>query len=270
MTTRELRYIRAGLARGFGLELTTYLDLMAQKQASDLFLSVGAPASIKIEGITRHVGEIPLGSDDIRKMAYSVMNERQQKEFESTWEMNLAVALGERGRFRVNVYRQRGEIALAARYITNHIPSLESLHLPPLLKDVILLPRGLVLVVGSTGSGKSTTLAAMIDYRNSIQTGHILTVEEPIEYVHTHKASVVDQREIGLDTQSYANALKNAMREAPDVIMIGEIRDRETMQRRSPMPKPATCACRRCMPTTPTRPSTASSTSSRIPLATSC
>jgi twitching motility protein PilU len=212
------------------VELTAYLDLMAQKQASDLFLSVGAPPSIKIEGVTRHIGDAPLGSDEIRKMAYSVMNERQQKEFEATWEMNLAVSLGERGRFRVNVYRQRGEIALAARYITNHIPSLESLHLPALLRDVIMLPRGLVLVVGSTGSGKSTTLASMIDYRNSVQTGHILTVEEPIEYVHTHKASVVDQREIGLDTQSYANALKNAMREAPDVIMIGEIRDRETMQ----------------------------------------
>jgi twitching motility protein PilU len=212
------------------MELTAYLDLMAQKQASDLFLSVGAPPSIKIDGITRHIGEVAMGSDDIRKMAYSVMSERQQKEFEATWEMNLAVSLGGRGRFRVNVYRQRGEIALAARYITNNIPSLESLHLPALLKDVIMLPRGLVLVVGSTGSGKSTTLASMIDYRNSHQTGHILTVEEPIEYVHTHKASVVDQREIGLDTQSYANALKNAMREAPDVIMIGEIRDRETMQ----------------------------------------
>jgi twitching motility protein PilU len=212
------------------MELTAYLDLMAQIQASDLFRSVGAPASFKIDGVSRHIGEIALGSDDIRKMAYSVMNERQQKEFESTWEMNLAVSLGVRGRFRVNVYRQRGEIAVAARYITNHIPSMESLHLPALLKDVIMLPRGLVLVVGSTGSGKSTTLASMIDYRNSIQTGHILTVEEPIEYVHTHKASVVDQREIGLDTQSYANALKNAMREAPDVIMIGEIRDRETMQ----------------------------------------
>jgi len=213
-----------------GVELTAYLDLMAQKQASDLFLSVGAPASIKIDGITRHIGDLPLNSDEVRKMAYSVMNERQQKEFEATWEMNLAVSLGARGRFRVNVFRQRGEIALDARYITNHIPSFESLNLPALLKDVIMLPRGLVLVVGSTGSGKSTTLASMIDYRNSIQTGHILTVEEPIEYVHTHKASVVDQREIGLDTQSYANALKNAMREAPDVIMIGEIRDRETMQ----------------------------------------
>ena len=212
------------------MELTALLTLMAAKRASDLFLSVGAPPSIKIDGVTKHIGETALGSDGIRKMAYSIMNERQQKEFESTWEMNLAVALGEQGRFRVNIYRQRGEIALAARFITNQIPPLESLHLPALLKDVIMLPRGLVLVVGSTGSGKSTTLASMIDYRNENRTGHILTVEEPIEYVHSHKASVVDQREIGLDTQSYANALKNAMREAPDVIMIGEIRDRETMQ----------------------------------------
>ncbi|MDY0021263.1 MAG: PilT/PilU family type 4a pilus ATPase [Arenimonas caeni] len=212
------------------MELTAYLNLMAQKKASDLFLSVGAPPSIKIEGVTRHIGDKPLGADEVRNMAYSVMNERQMKEFESTWEMNLAIALGDMGRFRINVYRQRGDIAMAVRFITNQIPSIETLNLPQILKDIIMMPRGLVLVVGSTGSGKSTTLASMIDYRNANRTGHILTVEEPIEYVHTHKMSVVDQREIGLDTQSYANALKNAMREAPDVIMIGEIRDRETMQ----------------------------------------
>ena len=212
------------------MELTAYLNLMAQKNASDLFLSVGAPPSIKIEGATRHIGDKPLAADDVRNMAYSVMNERQMKDFEANWEMNLAIALGDQGRFRINVYRQRGEIAMAVRFITNQIPSIESLNLPQILKDIIMLPRGLVLVVGSTGSGKSTTLASMIDYRNANRTGHILTVEEPIEYVHTHKMSVVDQREIGLDTQSYANALKNAMREAPDVIMIGEIRDRETIQ----------------------------------------
>jgi twitching motility protein PilU len=212
------------------MELMPFLNLMAQKNASDLFLSVGAPPSIKIEGVTRHIGDKELGADEISTMAYSVMNERQQKEFESTWEMNLAIALGDLGRFRMNVYRQRGDVSLAIRYITNKIPTIESLNLPLLLKDIIMLPRGLVLMVGSTGSGKSTTLASMIEYRNINRTGHILTVEEPIEYVHKSKASVVDQREIGLDTQSYANALKNAMREAPDVIMIGEIRDRETMQ----------------------------------------
>jgi twitching motility protein PilU len=212
------------------VELTAFLNLMAQKNASDLFLSTGAPPSIKIEGLTRHIGEKALVAEDVRSMAYSIMNEHQQKEFEASWEMNLAIALGDLGRFRVNVYRQRGDMAMAIRFITNKIPSIESLKLPAVLRDIIMLPRGLVLVVGATGSGKSTTLASMIDYRNANRTGHILTVEEPIEYVHSHKMSVVDQREIGLDTQSYANALKNAMREAPDVIMIGEIRDRETMQ----------------------------------------
>ena len=212
------------------MELAAFLTLMAQRNASDLLLSAGAPPSIKIEGVTRHIGEAAIAAEDIRKMAYSILSERQQKDFESTWEMNLAIAMGELGRFRVNVYRQRGEVAMAVRYITHRIPSIEDLNLPPVLKDIVMLPRGLVLVVGSTGSGKSTTLASMIDYRNQNRTGHILTVEEPIEYVHTHKKSVVDQREVGLDTQSYANALKNAMREAPDVIMIGEIRDRETMQ----------------------------------------
>lgn len=212
------------------MELTAFLNLMAQKNASDLFLSAGAPPSIKIEGHTRHIGNQMLTGEEVRNMAYSVMNERQMKDFEANWEMNLAIALGDMGRFRVNVYRQRGEIAMAVRFITNKIPSIESLNLPQILKEIIMLPRGLVLVVGSTGSGKSTTLASMIDYRNENRTGHILTVEEPIEYVHTHKMSVVDQREIGLDTQSYANALKNAMREAPDVILIGEILDATTME----------------------------------------
>ena len=163
-------------------------------------------------------------------MAYSVMNDRQQKDFDSAMEMNLAVAPKDIGRFRVNIYRQRGDVAIAIRYITNRIPGLLELNLPALLEELVMVPRGLVLVVGTTGSGKSTTLASMIDYRNEHRTGHILTIEEPIEYLHTHKRCIVDQREIGLDTQSYANALKNAMREAPDVIMIGEIRDRETMQ----------------------------------------
>ena len=212
------------------MELTPYLNLMAQQNASDLLFSAGAPPGIKIDGTTRHLGETPVSGEDIRAMAYSIMSERQQRDFEATLEMNLALSLGDAGRFRVNLYRQRGEVAIAIRYITHLIPGIEALHLPQLLKDIVMLPRGLVLVVGSTGSGKSTTLASMIDHRNTHQTGHILTVEEPIEYVHSHKRSMVDQREVGLDTQSYANALKNAMREAPDVIMIGEIRDRETMQ----------------------------------------
>ena len=211
-------------------ELTSYMQLMARKKASDCFLSAGAPPSIKIEGETVHLGENPLAAEDVRGMAYSIMSEKQQKEYEATLEMNLAVALADGSRFRVNVYRQRDTVAIAVRYISSDIPTLEQLSLPPRLKDLIMLPRGLVLVVGSTGSGKSTTLASMIDYRNHQRTGHILTIEEPIEFIHRHDKSVVDQREIGLDTLSYENALKNAMREAPDVILIGEIRDRETMK----------------------------------------
>lgn len=212
------------------IDFNKYLTFMAQRQASDLFFSAQAPPSIKIQGVTQHVGENPVSAQEVQTLAYELMNERQQKEFEATMEMNLAIALPGVGRYRVNVYRQRGAVAIAVRYITNHIPPLESLGVPDSLKELIMLPRGLVLVVGSTGSGKSTTLAAMIDWRNQRHTGHILTIEEPIEFIHEHQQSIVDQREIGMDTQSYAAALKNAMREAPDVIMIGEIRDRETMQ----------------------------------------
>ncbi len=211
-------------------DLTSYMQLMVKRKASDCFFSVGAPPSIKIEGETRHAGETALTGEDVRTMAYSIMSEKQQKEYEATLEMNLAVALPDASRFRVNVYRQRDTVAIAMRYISSDIPTLEQLMLPPKLKDLIMLPRGLILVVGSTGSGKSTTLASMIDYRNRSRTGHILTIEEPIEYIHSHRQSIVDQREIGLDTLSYENALKNAMREAPDVILIGEIRDRETMK----------------------------------------
>ncbi len=215
---------------GSHMEIAKFLELLAQRNGSDVFLSPGGPPCIKISGVTYHLNHDALTSEETRGMAYALMNERQEKEFEQTMEMNLAVALKNVGRFRVNVYRQRGDVALAARYITATIPSIEALNLPPVLEDLIMTPRGLILVVGSTGSGKSTTLASMIDYRNERRTGHMLTIEEPIEFLHTHKQSLVDQREIGIDTLSYANALKNAMREAPDVILIGEIRDRETMQ----------------------------------------
>jgi twitching motility protein PilU len=212
------------------LDLSSYMQLMARKKASDCFFSAGAPPSIKIEGITTHLGDTQLTPEEVRAMAYSIMTDKQQKEYESTLEMNLAIGLPDTGRFRVNVYRQRDSVAIAVRFITSDIPQLDQLGLPEILKDLIMLPRGLILVVGSTGSGKSTTLASMIDYRNHNRTGHILTIEEPIEFLHRHDKSIVDQREIGLDTLSYENALKNAMREAPDVILIGEIRDRETMK----------------------------------------
>ena len=212
------------------MQLIDYLRLIAQRRASELFLSVGAPPALKIEGETEPLPLPPLDAASVQALATAIMSERQQRELEQTLEMNLALAPPEIGRFRVNVYRQRGEVGIAIRYLSSQIPSLAALNLPPVLGDLVLLPRGLVLVVGSTGSGKSTTLAAMIDKRNRERTGHILTIEDPIEYLHQHRRSIVDQREVGLDTLSYANALKNAMREAPDVIMIGEIRDRETMQ----------------------------------------
>ncbi|MCW8908565.1 MAG: PilT/PilU family type 4a pilus ATPase [Sedimenticola sp.] len=212
------------------MELIPYLKLMVQKNGSDLFFSTGAPPNLKAEGRTMPIGDTPMGHGAVRKLAYSIMSDDQVSEFEGTMECNLAVSMKGLGRFRVNVFRQRGDVSMVIRYIKGDIPSIEELNLPPILKELIMMPRGLILVVGSTGSGKSTSLASMIDHRNSHATGHILTIEDPVEFLHTHKKSVVDQREVGLDTLSYEVALKNAMREAPDVILIGEIRDRETMQ----------------------------------------
>jgi twitching motility protein PilU len=212
------------------MDIVPYLKLMAEKGASDLFFSTGAPVNIKIEGISSPLGSQKLPPGMVQKLAYGIINDEKKKVFEETLELNFAIAAHDVGRFRVNLYRQRGEVAMVVRYIQSHIPSIEALHLPAILKDLVMEPRGLVLIVGATGSGKSTTLATMIDHRNTHKTGHVLTIEEPIEYVHQHKKSIVDQREIGLDTLSYSNALKNAMREAPDVILIGEIRDQETMR----------------------------------------
>ncbi|MBL3588861.1 MAG: PilT/PilU family type 4a pilus ATPase [gamma proteobacterium endosymbiont of Lamellibrachia anaximandri] len=212
------------------MDIVPYLKLMVQKNASDLFFSTGAPPNLKAEGETRPVGSSALQSGQVRKLAYAIMSDDQIKEFEATYECNLAISISKLGRFRVNVFKQRGDAAMVIRYIKGVIPPVEKLNLPPILKDLIMEPRGLVLVVGSTGSGKSTSLASMIEYRNQTKTGHILTIEDPIEYLYTHKKSVVDQREVGIDTLSYENALKNAMREAPDVILIGEIREMSTMQ----------------------------------------
>ncbi len=203
---------------------------MVEKNASDLFFSTNAPVNIKIEGVTAPINMTPLEPGVVKQIAYSAMNDEQTRVFEATLEMNLAISVQDLGRFRVNVYRQRGEVSMVVRYLRSHILSIEELGLPKILRDLIMEARGLILIVGSTGSGKSTTLASMIEHRNMLKTGHILAIEDPIEYIHTNRKSIVDQREVGLDTLSYANALKNAMREAPDVILIGEIRDRETMQ----------------------------------------
>ncbi|HEB94816.1 MAG TPA: PilT/PilU family type 4a pilus ATPase [Sedimenticola thiotaurini] len=212
------------------MEIVPYLKLMVQKNGSDLFFSTGAPPNLKAEGRTMPIGDTPMAAGQVRNLAYSIMSDDQIKEFERTMEGNLAISISGLGRFRVNVFRQRGDAAMVIRYIKGIIPSIDELQLPPILKELIMEARGLILVVGSTGSGKSTTLASMIDHRNQNATGHILTIEDPVEFMHTHKKSVVDQREVGLDTASYEVALKNAMREAPDVILIGEIRDRQTMQ----------------------------------------
>ena len=211
-------------------DLGRYLSLMVTQGASDLFLSSGVPASLKIQGQVKRLPEPNLDSSQVQSLAYSVMRESQIREFESSMECDLAIALEGLGRFRVNVYRQRGDVAVVVRHVNAQIPSLESLKLPPVLSRLAMLKRGLVLVVGAAGSGKSTTLAAMLNYRNQHAAGHILTVEDPMEFEHQHAMSNVDQREVGLDTQSFDEALRHAMREAPDVIMIGEIRDRDTMQ----------------------------------------
>ena len=203
---------------------------MADKRASDLFFSAGAPIQIKIEGEIVPVNSQVLDAEVVKRIAYTLMSEEQAQTFESTLEMNFGLSVVDIGRFRVNVFRQRGSVAMVIRFITDQVPTMADLGLPNALKQLSMEKRGLVLIVGATGSGKSTTLASMIDYRNSNRSGHILTIEDPIEFIHRHKKSIVNQREIGIDTASYANALVNALREAPDVLVIGEIRDIDTMR----------------------------------------
>lgn len=212
------------------IDITPILKFMVEKNGSDLFFSTGTAIHIDIEGQTIPINAQVMAPGMVKEIAYALMSPAQQKEFEQTLEMNFALSLHGLGRFRINVFRQRGEVAMVVRYIKHIIPSLQSLGLPPVLNELIMRQRGLILVVGATGSGKSTTLASMIDHRNASRDGHILTLEDPIEFIHDHKKSVVDQREIGIDTLSLENGLKNAMRQAPDVILIGEIRDMETMK----------------------------------------
>jgi len=212
------------------MDITPLFKLMAEKRASDLFFSAGAPITIKIEGVARPVNNQVLDPANTKTIAYNLMNEAQRQAFEATLEMNFAHGVPDVGIFRVNVFRQRNSVAMVIRLIPSVIPDIESLGVPPVMKDMAMEKRGLILIVGATGSGKSTTLAAMIDHRNINKNGHILTIEDPVEFVYQHKKSIVNQREVGLDTQCFHNALVNAMREAPDMILIGEIRDKETMQ----------------------------------------
>ncbi|MBL0420445.1 PilT/PilU family type 4a pilus ATPase [Ramlibacter sp. AW1] len=211
-------------------DLGAYLQHVVRVQASDLFMTVGAPPAVKVEGRMVSLGSVPLPRGAVKRLAYSVMSPTQVRDFERDLECDLAYSVDGLGRFRFNVYVQRGEVSLVARHVRSHIPTLPELRLPPVVERLAMLRQGLVLVVGSAGSGKSTTLAAMLEHRNQRAPGHILTVEDPIEFVHEHRKCIIDQREVGLDTRSFGDALRHALREAPDVIMIGEIRDQETMQ----------------------------------------
>ena len=211
-------------------EFDDYLKILAKNDGSDLYLSTGAPPCTKFHGTLKPIDRTPLAPGAIKAIAYQIMDDEQVSEFEQELEMNLAYSIRSVGRFRVNIFRQRNEISIVARNIVTEIPNADDLGLPPILKDVMMAKRGLVLFVGATGSGKSTSLAALIDYRNSNSSGHIITIEDPVEYIHRHKKCIVNQREVGVDTRSFQKALKNTLRQAPDVILIGEIRDRETME----------------------------------------
>jgi len=206
------------------------LRKMVERNGSDLFITRGFPPAIKVDGTIHKATDTPLSADQSAMMVRSIMNDKQIKEFDATKECNFAIAPQGIGRFRVSAFIQQGYVGAVLRTITTEIPTLEELELPPILKDVVMNKRGVVIVVGGTGSGKSTTLAAMIGHRNENSRGHIVSIEDPIEYVHPHKGCVITQREVGIDTESWHNALKNTLRQAPDVILIGEIRDRETME----------------------------------------
>ena len=219
----------AGGDVGGSYVLQDYLRTMVKAGASDLFITVAAPPVVKVQGSFKALSRTPLDAQSTRALAYSVLSQAQIQSFEMTLECDMSLDLPSIGRFRVNVFWQRGAVALVARYIRFEIPDLATIGLPPVLADIAMLKRGLVLVCGPAGSGKSTTLASMLSHRNSNAQGHILTIEDPIEFVHPHRRSLVNQREVGMDTLSFHDALRHAMREAPDVIMVGEIRDSQTM-----------------------------------------
>ena len=213
------------------MDIAPYLKLMVEKGASDLFFTTNTPVKIKIEGKATPVGKTILTGDLCKAAAYGIMNDYYAGIFEENLEVDFAITMPDKSaRFRVNVFRQRGDVGMVLRLIPSKIPTIEDLGLPEILKEMILHKRGLILMVGATGSGKSTTLAAMIDHRNENMSGHILSIEDPVEFSHPNKKSILNQREVGVDTLSYRNALKSSLREAPDVILIGEIRECETME----------------------------------------
>ncbi len=213
------------------MDITAYLKLLRDKEGSDLFFSVGAPIKIKIEGQVSSLGETVLTGELAKAAAYGIMTEGQIHRFEETMECDFAISLPDKtSRYRVNVFRQRGEASMVLRRIPSQIPTIDELALPDVLKALVMHKRGLILMVGAAGSGKSTTLAAMVNERNRTKTGHILTIEDPIEFSHPNLKSIINQREVGVDTMTYRNALRSSLREAPDVILIGEVRDRETME----------------------------------------
>lgn len=210
--------------------IDAYLKLMKDRHASDLFLTTGAPPGVKIDGIVHHINAPALAVGEVQAMVNTLMTDAQKRQFEATLESNFSWSRKDLGRYRVNVYHQRGEVAMVLRMIDSHVPDFATLGLPAKVAELAMAKQGLVLVVGAAGSGKSTTLAAMIKHRSQQAPGHILTIEDPIEFLFTHDKSIVDQREVGIDTLTFGEALRNALREAPDVIMLGEIRDQETAQ----------------------------------------
>ncbi len=211
-------------------DFTSFLKLMAHKKASDLFITAGAPPSIKINGRITPITQVALNAAQARDLVLNVMTPAQREEFEKTHECQFAISLAGVGRFRVSCFYQRNCVGMVLRRIETKVPSVDDLNLPAIIKQLAMTKRGIIMFVGATGTGKSTSLAAMIGYRNQNSTGHIITIEDPIEYVHKHEGCIITQRELGIDTDSWENALKNTLRQAPDVIMIGEVRTRETME----------------------------------------
>jgi twitching motility protein PilU len=212
------------------MKVAPYLKLLSEKDGSDIYLSTGAVPSAKFNGVLKPMGKERCPVGYVESLANEIMNEKQREDFSKKPEMNLAISVPGIGRFRVNIFKQRGEIAMVIRNIQTDIPDMETLGLPEVLKKIIMAKHGLILIVGGTGTGKSTSLASLIGYRNAKSRGHIITIEDPIEFIHKHQGCIVNQREVGMDTDSFEDALTNTLRQAPDVILIGEIRDRETME----------------------------------------